>query len=105
MTGRLGGDGARFTSDITLFVHFSLFITDQLSYIGIALSSEARHDRASLIVKACPLPPIDRRHFGVASKQSKTLEDVSSTRAKLKRFVPLGIVGGFTDPSREAKPF
>lgn len=59
MTGRLGGDGARFTSDITLFDHFSLFITDQLSYIGIALGTAAHHDRAVLIVKARPLLPAD----------------------------------------------
>jgi hypothetical protein len=52
VTGRLGGDGVRFTSDITLFDHFSLFITDQLSYIGIALGTAAHHDRATLIVKA-----------------------------------------------------
>ena len=47
-----GGDGARFTSDITLLDHFSLFITDQLSYIRIALGTAAHHDRATLIVKA-----------------------------------------------------
>jgi hypothetical protein len=69
MTGRLGGDGARFTSDITLFDHFSLFITDQLSYIGIALGTAAHHDRATLIVKACPLLPYDRHDPGVISKQ------------------------------------
>jgi hypothetical protein len=31
VTGLLGGDGVRFTSDITLFDHFSLFIADELS--------------------------------------------------------------------------
>jgi hypothetical protein len=69
MTGRLGGDGARFTSDITLFDHFSLFITDQLSYIGIALGTAAHHDRATLIVKARPLLPTDRHDPGVISNQ------------------------------------
>ena len=55
MTGRLGGDGARFTSDITLFDHFSLFIADELSQIRICLSSAPHHDRTTLIVKPAAL--------------------------------------------------
>ena len=76
MTGRLGGDGARFTSDITLFVHFSLFITDELSYITTVLGSAAHHDRTTLIVKACVLrrifcrlPSMDGLDLGVVGKQ------------------------------------
>ena len=69
MTGLLGGDGARFTSDITLFDHFSLFITDQLSYIEIALGTAAHYDRAALIVKARPLLSMDRHDPGVISNQ------------------------------------
>jgi hypothetical protein len=52
VTGLLGGDGVRFTSDITLFDHFSLFIADELSLKRICLGSAAHRVRTTLIVKA-----------------------------------------------------